>query len=51
MKLSKFDLEKRMSIADMKTIKAGCASCTSGGATCSSASRDADNGSTDSDAD
>ncbi|MDR3653456.1 MAG: hypothetical protein P4L34_10885 [Paludibacter sp.] len=42
MKLSKFDLEKRMSIADMKMIKAGCAETWSGGGHCTSSGSDSE---------
>ncbi len=50
MKLLKFNLDK-LSVDELKAIKAGSGSCSTNGATCSSATNDADNASGDSDAD
>lgn len=49
MKLSKFDLESKMSILDMKQIKVGCGTCSTGHASCSSSNNDFDNSTGDSD--
>jgi hypothetical protein len=49
MKLSRFDLEKRMSIADMKLIKAGCATCNTGGNSCTCSGTDVEQGGKESD--
>lgn len=46
MKLSKLDLDKKMSVAEMKQIKAGSVSSTTGGSTTTSkVGWDTDNGS------
>lgn len=47
MKLNKFDLEKKMSLADIRRIKAGCASSTSSGNSSSSSGADYESGDSD----
>lgn len=47
MKLNKFDLEKKMSLAEMRRIKAGSASTSSSGNTSTSSGSDYESGDTE----